>query len=181
MLLRAMLLSLLTVTLAALPAGADNLKFFSSVISAPSTQFYFILPSEPTPTLTDPANSSFTIGNATLFAYDSQAGFYPVTDDITFYDQSQGGGFSITQGYTGMGIRYSGSQLFGGTLDHPAFAPAVFTLDNNFFPNSSTLTITSEGAAPEPATWMMLIVGFGAVGHALRRRRRQGASAPAPV
>jgi len=43
-----------------------------------------------------------------------------------------------------------GEGAFGGSL---AFAPAV-------------------SAVPEPATWAMMIIGFGAVGVAMRRRRR---------
>lgn len=172
MFLREIALSLLAAALLALPARAADLKFFSSVILSPSSQFYFILPDQPTPTTTDPLNSSFTIGDATLYAYDSQAGFYPTTDDITFYDLSQGGGFSITKGYTGMGIRYFGSQLFGGTLDAPAFSPAVYELTNDYFPVSNTLTITPVSPIPEPAAWTMMILGFGAVGYALRARPR---------
>lgn len=30
----------------------------------------------------------------------------------------------------------------------------------------------SAGAVPEPSTWMMLILGFGAVGYAMRRRQK---------
>ena len=37
----------------------------------------------------------------------------------------------------------------------------------------------TTGAIPEPATWAMLIAGFGLVGSAARRRRRSGGSAPA--
>ena len=33
--------------------------------------------------------------------------------------------------------------------------------------------VSSVGAVPEPATWAMMIVGFGLVGGALRRRRPQ--------
>lgn len=172
MFLREVVLSLLAVALLALPARAADLKFFSSVILSPSSQFYFILPDQPTPTATDPIGASFTIDNATLYAYDSQAGFYPTTDHITFYDLSQGGGFSITKGYTGMGIRYFGSQLFGGTLDAPAFSPAIFELTNDYFPASNTLTITPVSPIPEPAAWTMMILGFGAVGYALRGRAR---------
>lgn len=172
MFLREILLSLVAVALLAFPARAEGLKFFSSVITAPSTQFYFILPSDPSPTMFDPLAAAFTISDATLYAYDSQGGFYPVKDDLTFYEFGQGGGFSITRGYTGMGIRYYGAQLFGGALDAPVFSPAIFTLDNDFFPSSSTLTITPLGAVPEPATWMMLIVGFGLAGAAVRQRRR---------
>ena len=34
-----------------------------------------------------------------------------------------------------------------------------------------------QGAVPEPATWLMLILGFGAVGFGMRRRRNQSAMA----
>lgn len=33
------------------------------------------------------------------------------------------------------------------------------------------VTIVVPGAVPEPATWAMMIVGFGMVGGVLRRRR----------
>jgi len=36
---------------------------------------------------------------------------------------------------------------------------------------SGNVTITNA-AVPEPATWAMMILGFGAVGMVLRRRRR---------
>lgn len=31
---------------------------------------------------------------------------------------------------------------------------------------------TANGAVPEPATWMMMILGFGAIGYGMRRRRK---------
>jgi hypothetical protein len=36
----------------------------------------------------------------------------------------------------------------------------------DFSPNNATLSV-----APEPATWMMMLVGFGAIGLAVRKRR----------
>ena len=38
-----------------------------------------------------------------------------------------------------------------------------------------TYTVTGVGGAPEPASWAMLILGFGMAGSALRRRRSAGA------
>ena len=35
-----------------------------------------------------------------------------------------------------------------------------------------TATFTSDGAVPEPATWAMMLVGFGGIGVAMRRKRR---------
>lgn len=35
-----------------------------------------------------------------------------------------------------------------------------------------TVGINADGAVPEPATWALMIVGFGTVGGAMRYRRR---------
>lgn len=45
----------------------------------------------------------------------------------------------------------------------------------NFDPTTITVTISDAAAVPEPATWLMLIAGFGLMGAAVRRRY---ASAP---
>ena len=52
--------------------------------------------------------------------------------------------------------------------------PRVAVGNNNqisdFAPNNAN--ISANGAVPEPATWAMMLVGFGGVGMAMRRRRR---------
>jgi hypothetical protein len=61
---------------------------------------------------------------------------------------------------------------------------SAFYLWNNAIPGSIHLTATqgysnavlyraTAGAVPEPATWAMMLLGFGAVGIASRRRRTQ--------
>jgi hypothetical protein len=59
-----------------------------------------------------------------------------------------------------------------------------YRLDTGLLSNGSyTLTFIGNGsgsfggnvsfsAVPEPATWGMMLLGFGAVGYAMRRRRR---------
>jgi hypothetical protein len=37
---------------------------------------------------------------------------------------------------------------------------------------SNGIIITPPGGVPEPATWAMMLMGFGAAGYALRRRRK---------
>jgi hypothetical protein len=37
---------------------------------------------------------------------------------------------------------------------------------------AGTLTITDNNAVPEPGTWMMMLMGFGAAGYSVRRGRR---------
>jgi len=34
------------------------------------------------------------------------------------------------------------------------------------------VNVSPVGAVPEPATWAMMLLGFGAVGFAMRRRQR---------
>ena len=53
-----------------------------------------------------------------------------------------------------------------------------FILDDNLSDNSGGISL-SIAAVPEPATWAMMIIGFGAVGVAARRRRTTRHSLPA--
>lgn len=54
----------------------------------------------------------------------------------------------------------------------------TFDLDNYFGRQSDSFShVTvwdSAGGVPEPATWAMMLVGFGGIGMAMRRRRRNG-------
>jgi hypothetical protein len=55
-------------------------------------------------------------------------------------------------------------------------ASTIYTAVITGFGNSDfgtyTLTIANTGAVPEPATWAMMIAGFGLVGFGLRRRAK---------
>jgi len=72
-------------------------------------------------------------------------------------------------GFTQFG---GGGPLFTGTGAQPVFAPGTFKLTNFFFPDqNSTLVISAVAAGvPEPSAWALLILGFGVVGAAMRRR-----------
>jgi hypothetical protein len=69
-------------------------------------------------------------------------------------------------------------QWFTGAVDAPTFIPGTYKSNVNFGGNPSqgivTMTIT---AVPEPATWLMMMVGLGGLGATLRQRRRTAASA----
>jgi hypothetical protein len=63
--------------------------------------------------------------------------------------------------YTQVSISFSGvarSVTFGGTANQTSF-------------DNLTFGAADVGAVPEPGTWAMLLLGFGAVGFGLRRRR----------
>jgi len=70
--------------------------------------------------------------------------------------------------------------LLGSTLDSALgldATPTSLTLTFNStngspFTASATLAVPPSGSVPEPATWGMIVVGFGAMGAAMRRRQR---------
>ena len=47
-----------------------------------------------------------------------------------------------------------------------------FQNDRSFFALDNVSVTAVNGAVPEPATWAMMLIGFGAMGVSLRRRRR---------
>jgi hypothetical protein len=71
------------------------------------------------------------------------------------------------------------------TLESIGTPPPLAPLPPPIAPVPPTIVIrrppTDFGAVPEPATWVMLITGFGAVGVAMRVRRRRRVADPAPA
>lgn len=76
------------------------------------------------------------------------------------------GGFDARIGLTTF-FSANGPQLYEGTPYDPTFLRGTFNT------SGGELTISPAVAAvPEPGTWAIMLVGFGAAGAALRRRRR---------
>ena len=67
--------------------------------------------------------------------------------------------------------------VIAGAGDGP-FAPTTinFSGGQGILDNFTVLQADIASAAPEPATWLMLLAGFGLVGTALRRRNRRSAA-----
>jgi hypothetical protein len=65
--------------------------------------------------------------------------------------------------------------LFSGPASSPIFNLGTFNLSGGFTAGPATLTISQAAVAgvPEPGTWVMMLLGFGAIGASMRRRRRQ--------
>lgn len=71
--------------------------------------------------------------------------------------------------------QFAGPALFTGTAASPVFSTGTYAL-TSIVSGASTLTISDVGAVPEPATWAMMITGFGLTGGAMRRRRSKPAA-----
>ena len=71
--------------------------------------------------------------------------------------------------------------LFTGSASSPIFNIGTFNLSGGFTAGPATLTISraAVAAVPEPGTWAMMLLGFGAIGVVVRRRR-QHATASKP-
>ena len=94
--------------------------------------------------------------------------------DFTFEFFDGAGGLlgSTSANLAGDGNLYDQHRFFGWTGDTGVGSfritgPSSFQIDHIQFGQ------TTLQAVPEPATWAMMIVGFGAVGYSLRRRRTE--------
>jgi opacity protein-like surface antigen len=77
--------------------------------------------------------------------------------------------------------RLSSTNIFGFGENDVAINNGILSLDfrNTVWGSNDTASIrlTATSAVPEPSTWMMLILGFAAVGAALRLQRNRGSRA----
>lgn len=94
------------------------------------------------------------------------------TASLTFFSSSfASGGLQLTATDGPNLLNDNGPQLYSGPTSNPMFAPGTFTLINNNGGSNSLLTISGiSGTVPEPATWALMICGFGGIGLAMRRR-----------
>jgi hypothetical protein len=88
--------------------------------------------------------------------------------DVYFYEPVDSGGFTLGP----LDIQEAGAQEYAGPASAPLFAPGVYATTT--YDNGDTglpggvLTIT---AVPEPSVWLILGLGFGALGLSLRASR----------
>lgn len=120
---------------------------------------------------------SFTVGPVFL----TVDGVKAATGGATFFES---GGFQFNNGFFGVGgVNYpgafSGASLFTGPLYNAVFTPGRYVVTGDLAGDleADSLTITREGGVPEPASWIMVIGGLGAVGALTRRRRYAGLAA----
>ena len=108
---------------------------------------------------------------------------------FSFQDSNQSAGVFLTPGFadsfSGVGSYADAASLVDLGLSFAVGADGILRTeffegfdDSGISPDgvwqSGTITITYDtvaGAIPEPATWGLMILGFGAIGGAMRRRR----------
>ena len=91
--------------------------------------------------------------------------------DIDFYNAAAGGGLEIddpAQGDRAVLIS-DGPQLYAGGELTPTFLTGSYALTQFEGTGSYTLSIQAIAAVPEPASWGLMILGFGLVGGVMRR------------
>jgi PEP-CTERM motif len=95
----------------------------------------------------------------------------PAVDFTSAILSGLGGPYNLVE------IEDDGTNEFWRLANPITLDPSTYTLTingNNSGAGSlgGSITIRPSVAVPEPATWTMMLLGFGAVGYAMRRRRR---------
>lgn len=113
--------------------------------------------------------SSATAATVTIYSGVNKTGSVLGTINLSAQHNQRCGG-DPTGAYcnwTNIGTTFAGTARsidFGGTANYTAYDNITFGSD-----------VAGGGAVPEPATWAMMIGGFGAIGGAMRYRRRKTA------
>jgi len=153
------ILAALVGAIVATPASAAHFVFTSD-----DFDMVFDLPTSPTPDYSYP-NALFLIYGAHMTLDGS-----PIQNNIAFISANYPflpnmvGGFS----YDGQTTHtFQGVQLYSGTEAAPTFVAGTYHLTGYTDGVAGTLVIS----VPEPASWAMMVGGFGMMGGAMRRRR----------
>ena len=144
---------------AAVPANATTFIYTLTPVGAGNV-YSFALPEQPTPTATIPL-LGFLVANVPV-----QVGALSEIRNLLFLTT---GGLQIRNAGTvelGLGAT-SNPKLFFGFPAHPTMKTGKFSLTGTG--GAYSLNVV---AVPEPATWLMLVLGIGLVGGTLRARRR---------
>lgn len=110
--------------------------------------------------------------NNTGITYTNVAGIFngvAATRAVQFFNSTSYGGFNI--GFIGQS---KGAVLYTGSPADPVFTTGTFDLLPLAYGAKGGFTMTIQeatAAVPEPASWVMMIVGFGMVGGAIRQRK----------
>lgn len=162
-------------TLARVDADAGGLGNFANEPS-PNTIMYFLDANNATLDVTNGFDTGFSFfyssaTAASVTVYDAPGGTGNILATLNLlaqaFDNCTGDPNGQYCNWTPIGVNFSGTAYsidFGGTAGFTGF-------DNITFGSATA------GAVPEPSTWAMMLIGFGAVGFSMRRRRKSDAVA----
>jgi hypothetical protein len=127
------------------------------------------------------AGTEFQIGNAPTYSF-LGADFGEGTLFINALADSSLGGtilnFTDTNAPFTSFLLASSSGFAGFDISDVSLTGGLLSIDlrgtNNTQGGQIALQLSSAAAVPEPSTWAMLLLGFGAAGFAMRRRRNTG-------
>lgn len=153
--------------LSAVPASAATLLFDLSG----SRNATFTL--EIDPVVPDRVNTQPLLGGSQIF-FDNVSGTFngiAGSGNINFGSGSILAALNISA--PGLGFtQFGGTDLFSFVDGRPVFNTGTFNFSGIATGRSTLIISEVPGAVPEPATWLMLILGFAAVGGSMRMKRR---------
>ena len=112
---------------------------------------------------------------------------FPNRGGPNFYDGNILGGYTelpiLAEAQFSNGDKYLGLRVTSGGQNYYGFAYTTNSVLNSYGFETSPgtgifATMAIPAAVPEPATWAMMLVGFGAIGFAMRRRRSESGAVP---
>lgn len=149
------------------PPGADCLRFTANLPSHGLYRLSF--------DLSRPGTGMFVAGATEIVEfYDKETGAYMGGDDHPVLHELP---FGPPTTHGALFFKYSGpyTRDFGWYIEEGGLFGGYVSLDAQFAgtsPVSWSVTVERTGDVPEPAAWILMILGFGGAGIALRRRRR---------
>lgn len=162
--------ALIAATIAlALPEAAQAAHQIEYRISGAGHTAVFRLDARPTPMLVDDGYDFAVTTSDSLFdGVANLAGITFYLDPFEGPADVPGGGLTYLDNSSFFVFDLGGMQLFTGTLD----APTLFAFGARQLPDlesGETITISARDV-PEPASWALMVAGFGLAGATMRRR-----------